>query len=166
MSSLVLPFNSCNPCNPLFDDLPIEIENIIIEYRDSHIHHLNFSKCIVELQEKVYKRTAGRLQLCLQQTEVLREWRMGNDLERDTWYECFYDIIIDDRQQAYEFVDHLSLCNCCSRHMCNKPDYYDLFNKTNIDNVNKNIAFHHSKCKCNCRHISRMICKVIIGNQN
>ena len=166
MSSLVLPFNSCNPCNPLFDDLPIEIENIIIEYRDSHIHHLNFSKCIVELQEKVYKRTAGRLQLCLQQTEVLREWRMGNDLERDSWYECFYDIIIDDQQQAYEFVDHLSLCNCCSRHMCNKPDYFDLFNKTNIDNVNKNIVFHYRKCKCNCRHISRMICKVIIGNQN
>lgn len=162
MSSVALPFNICNPCTRLFDDLPIEIENKIIVYRDSHLFHQKYSKTLIELQEKVYKRTAGRVQLCLQQTEVLREWRMGNDLDRDSWYECFNDIIIDDPQQAYEFVEHLSLCNCCSRHMCNKPDYYDLFNKINIDNVD-NVTTHHI-CNCNCRHISRMICKVIISN--
>jgi len=149
------------PSTPLFDNLPREVEDEIIYFRDSHIFHNKLSKCLLEFQEKVYKRTAGRLQLCLQQTQVLSEWRMGNDLERDSWYECFHDIIMDDLQQAYEFVEHLSLCNCCSRHMCNKPDYYDLFNKTNIDNVNKDIAIDHRKCKCNCRHISRMICRVV-----
>ena len=165
MTSVASSLPVCLPCVPLFKHLPIEIENEITLFRDSHIFHQKLTKSLVELQEKVYQRTAKRLQLSLQHIEILIEWRRDNDLGQDTWIECFYDIIMDDHASVYEFVEHLSFCGCCSRHMCNKTDHNDLLNKnTNFDNVNNNSQKMDYSCKCNCRHISRMMCKVVSTN--
>ena len=55
-------------------------------------------------------------------------------------------------------LDHLSNCNCCERHQINKPIIFSAWNETPF---NYDQSIH--PCMCNCRHISRMICRQVIG---
>ena len=47
----------------------------------------------------------------------------------------------------------LSKCLCCHRHQQNKPKHFTAWVE---------LPFHgiqHTPCQCNCRHISRFICR-------
>lgn len=51
-------------------------------------------------------------------------------------------------------IDFLYRCNCCERHRINKPFIFFKWVDTPF-NFNK----PSYNCKCNCRHISRFICR-------
>ena len=53
----------------------------------------------------------------------------------------------------------LSKCNCCERHKINKPFIFYPWVDT-PDNFNKS----NNNCACNCRHISRFICRQYPNN--
>ena len=52
-------------------------------------------------------------------------------------------------------VKNLSKCNCCERHKTNKPTNLHTWNETNSQNHDDGPP----DCKCNCRHLSRFLCR-------
>jgi hypothetical protein len=58
-------------------------------------------------------------------------------------------------QQSNNFIKQLYDCKCCKRHQSKKPT-----------NVNDNFCFpineqdKNYSCKCNCRHLSRFLCRI------
>lgn len=57
-------------------------------------------------------------------------------------------------------INTLNTCNCCSKHQINKPTQLQIWNE---------LPFHNDQsrqCLCNCRHMSRMICRTICGSIN
>jgi hypothetical protein len=64
---------------------------------------------------------------------------------------CIKNNIIFDN---YLFFLKLTNCNCCTRHFNNKPmtlsDYHSYPHTHSWNNT----------CKCNCRHLTRWICKI------
>jgi len=65
--------------------------------------------------------------------------------------EQLFDTVVGDTYQ--EKLNTLSLCNCCERHKVNRPMYFSHW----LDLPRSN-RFDYS-CECNCRHISRWICR-------
>lgn len=58
-------------------------------------------------------------------------------------------------QQSINFIKQLYHCNCCRRHQSKKP--------TNVnDNFNfpLNTEDKDYPCKCNCRQLSRFLCRI------
>ena len=51
-------------------------------------------------------------------------------------------------------LNHLSNCNCCERHLVNKPTVFAPWYETPF-NYTQNIY----PCMCNCRHVARIICR-------
>lgn len=50
----------------------------------------------------------------------------------------------------------LKCCNCCKRHKHNVPkNMYDYWDPQDI------CPFPKNDCKCNCRHVRRLLCSVI-----
>ena len=60
-------------------------------------------------------------------------------------------------------VSNLSKCDCCKTHMCLRP--YHLYDRTWLENslgVSRPVEFDiefDNKCKCICRHSSRLLCR-------
>lgn len=57
-------------------------------------------------------------------------------------------------------IDTLNKCNCCEKHKINKPSKFGVWYE---------LPFHNTQdrnCVCNCRHMSRMICRTICGSVN
>ena len=66
----------------------------------------------------------------------------------NSFYAC-----INDHELAKRELLILSKCSCCSRHQINKPRNFTAWVE---------LPFHGTQdtpCKCNCRHISRFICR-------
>lgn len=55
-------------------------------------------------------------------------------------------------------LNHLANCDCCERHQVNKPTVFSAWHET---------PFHFTQgthpCMCNCRHVSRFICRQADG---
>ena len=51
-------------------------------------------------------------------------------------------------------------CKCCIRHNIQKPRYLQFYYETPFSFYNK------SKCKCDCRHFSRALCRFYCGSIN
>ena len=65
-----------------------------------------------------------------------------------------------DNVHGYSFQDklnNLANCNCCERHQVNKPTVLELWHETPANNFHLDIY----PCMCNCRHVSRFICRQI-----
>jgi len=62
-------------------------------------------------------------------------------------------------------LDKLTECNCCQKHKLNKPRLYIKWIDTNNNKglypliSNTNPYTNDLYCKCECRHIARMICR-------
>jgi len=56
-------------------------------------------------------------------------------------------------------LNHLSECNCCERHKTNRPTtfipWYEI--------PRTNYGYFNYSCSCECRHISRYICRQADG---
>ena len=51
-------------------------------------------------------------------------------------------------------LNHLANCHCCNRHQVNKPTVFQPWHETPFNNT---LNIH--PCMCNCRLISRFICR-------
>ena len=63
------------------------------------------------------------------------------------------------KEECYRLFDLISTCKCCERHQINCPTRGDL-----DDGLVPNYSFGESdihKCKCPCRHYSRLICREV-----
>ena len=52
-----------------------------------------------------------------------------------------------------EAIRTLNLCNCCERHQINKPFSF-------VKWVDTPMTGNKVSCRCDCRHLARMICRV------
>ena len=55
--------------------------------------------------------------------------------------------------EAFEFLKN---CKCCIRHQINKPDKFLIWSDPKFDAINDN---KDRPCKCDCRHLSRWLCR-------
>jgi hypothetical protein len=55
-------------------------------------------------------------------------------------------------------LDTLNKCNCCPRHKLNRPTTMQVWKELPI-----NYNGHHM-CICDCRHVTRHICRTICGS--
>ena len=55
-------------------------------------------------------------------------------------------------------IDTLNKCDCCDKHKINKPSKLALWYELPFHNT------QHRDCNCDCRHMSRMICRTICGS--
>lgn len=72
-----------------------------------------------------------------------------------TFYEKCQEI---DGESWQDKIDTLNKCNCCEKHQYNKPFRFEIW---------KELPFHNDQtrdCLCDCRHMSRMICRTICGS--
>lgn len=51
-------------------------------------------------------------------------------------------------------LNYLSNCTCCHRHQINKPSIFSTWHDTPFRDYSYN-----QPCRCNCRHIARLICR-------
>jgi hypothetical protein len=51
-------------------------------------------------------------------------------------------------------LNFLNNCNCCDRHKINKPFVFTFWNETPF-----NFTDYYT-CTCDCRHVSRFICRL------
>lgn len=60
------------------------------------------------------------------------------------------------------FIKELSNCKCCERHKQNKPTLTEYLQDGQTGNypINYDIPIDEYSCRCDCRHISRYICRV------
>lgn len=70
-------------------------------------------------------------------------YKNSDKIEGDTWSEK---------------IDTLNKCKCCQRHNINKPSTFQVWHEL-PSNFNQDI-----NCKCNCRHMARMICRIKCGS--
>ena len=57
--------------------------------------------------------------------------------------------------EAFEFLKN---CKCCVRHRIDKPDKFLIWSDPKFDALTEN-QFKHRPCKCDCRHLSRWLCR-------
>ena len=57
-------------------------------------------------------------------------------------------------------IDTLNMCNCCERHQINKPSKFDVWYETPFNYT------QNTSCVCECRFLSRAICRTICGSVN
>ena len=67
-------------------------------------------------------------------------------------YKLFYNNRIVSKE---EVVETFSNCECCERHKINRPKSLQPWINTPFQNCGE-IDY---PCKCNCRHVSRFICR-------
>jgi hypothetical protein len=72
-------------------------------------------------------------------------------------HEAFLKIPGDSWQAK---LDHYASCKCCTRHQTFRPRQLVHWSDSDADRV---IKLHHRgpKCKCDCRHMARFICRNI-----
>jgi hypothetical protein len=73
---------------------------------------------------------------------------------------------LDDASTLQEKLDVLNECDCCDMHALRKPRVLESW-----DNHNHNFKIFSScvdsgikECVCNCRHLSRFICREVDSN--
>lgn len=60
------------------------------------------------------------------------------------------DVFGDNYQDK---LNTLSMCTCCERHMINRPRFFSHWFELPFSYLPDNT------CQCNCRHVSRWICR-------
>ena len=78
------------------------------------------------------------------------------DYSFSTWSYC-----INYKNQILknnDIVKLLNLCNCYIRHKTNRPSKYKRSTKIEYNGFRFN---KNHTCECNCRHLSRFICRYI-----
>lgn len=123
--------------------LPESIQIQIYEYNVDH--------------RKQYNETLRKIE----QTFVNR--RISEIIKESDSYDNFLsieNIIYEKIDEPELFVKVLSRCDCCARHTLRRPSSINNLNGTPPYGVffNKKPITH--KCQCNCRNMSRNICRV------
>lgn len=74
----------------------------------------------------------------------------------------FIDLLESEIEDKDHVLSILNTCKCCSRHQHNRPSKVDDFcEKKNVKNhIDSFHPLEIYNCDCNCRHISRFICRV------
>ena len=57
---------------------------------------------------------------------------------------------------SYDVLTTMNACKCCARHQINKPKKLSHWSELQFNDT------QHTGCKCNCRHLSRFLCRVIL----
>jgi len=60
---------------------------------------------------------------------------------------------INNNELAQRELIILSKCSCCSRHQVNKPRIFTAWIELPFNGT------QNTTCQCNCRHVSRFICR-------
>jgi len=68
-------------------------------------------------------------------------------------YNIFYKNKILDQSSV---LTTLNACKCCERHQINKPKNLSYVDDSHWGQYN---LYKTNNCKCNCRHLSRFICR-------
>lgn len=78
------------------------------------------------------------------------------------FHECKLPISMENYSISYgkkilkkkDIISTFTACKCCERHQQNKPDGSSVWQETNFN-------WRESNCKCECRHLSRFLCRPI-----
>ena len=78
------------------------------------------------------------------------------DLDENTRVVLLIDNAIDSipGNNYQDKLNYLNTCNCCERHKNNKPSLFTFWTETQ-----QNTDYTIRNCRCNCRHVSRIICR-------
>ena len=117
----------------LFNNLPIELENYIMELNGSMLHFERMKKMKKDLQLKG---------IC-------------NYLHNLPSFEWF-DIITDAESKIY--MDLLSDCSCCKEHQKKRPTTIMMIEGC-LPPYSESGFHKNRKCKCRCRNLARNMCR-------
>lgn len=126
----------------LFGNLPEELLYHIISFNEKEAVQIIQKKMIEMLKKKI--TSFKKLNFSIFR-EGLRNTRIK--------YSIFYNNKIISNE---EVVKTLSLCNCCERHKIDKPKLLAPWVDTQFHGIQER------NCSCNCRHLSRFICREIV----
>lgn len=132
-------------------NIPDLCKDIIFDY---------YQKYIVRQSKIIQYKTVELDTMCTIQHEDLFDFNLDlgdifNDwltLDRGYKYdykEFFYARTVQDK------LNILYLCDCCERHQKDKPISVCTYEESECTNN----YFEDYVCKCNCRHLSRVICR-------
>tara|TARA_Y100000389_G_scaffold66748_4_gene62973 strand:+ start:2119 stop:2475 length:357 start_codon:yes stop_codon:yes gene_type:complete len=84
------------------------------------------------------------------------------ELVDNTWHYnlSFESHLINILENPENEVKILDTCNCCERHKINRPKSLQPWINTPYQNCGET----DYPCKCNCRHVSRFICRAFRPN--
>lgn len=124
--------------SPLFNILPIELVEIIEEMAYGAHHREKFTPMMNEIRLKAAQKRI--------------EYLNNNEYYVGCPYNSFIQLISEKIDDPEHLVQVFNTCKCCARHQINRPK------NINDNNFDFNISYNYSKCICECRHNSRMIC--------
>ena len=103
---------------------------------------------------KLYKNIPNDLNILLNVTD---QWNP----EKSNIHEFLKKVITD----PYGSIELLDTCKCCPRHKINRPKFLNANREfeslSSLNSVDKCLQYN---CECNCRHLSRFICRTFCGN--
>lgn len=85
--------------------------------------------------------------------KIIQSARFHSRLIEGSYHILFKNKIMNND----DIIKTLNLCNCCERHKNKKPKKFEKYKETEFSNAN--ILEINSRCTCNCRHLSRFICR-------
>ena len=124
-----------------FGNLPEELLYHIISFNEKEAVQIIEKKMIEMLKNKItsFKKL---------NSSIFREGLRNTRIK----YSIFYNNKIVSNE---EVVKTLSMCNCCARHKINRPKILAPWVDTPFHGMQQR------RCSCNCRHLSRFICREI-----
>ena len=125
-----------------FGNLPEELLHHIISFNE-----IEAVQIIQKNMAKMLKNKISSFKML--NVHIFREGLRNSRIK----YSIFYNNRIISNE---EVVKTLSMCNCCARHKIDRPKTLATWVDT---------PFHDrqgTNCSCNCRHLSRFICRDII----
>ena len=143
----------------VWSELPIDIVNQILDFRYKGDHSLMFDNTLQNIPFSSANRKIHML--------INKHQESNGTID-------FLNIILanTDYDERCFIVREIEKCDCCKRHNKNKPTV-DIFrsylfqdNQPTWVDSNRNYDELLSYCNCNCRHMSRWICRAELENLN
>ena len=145
----------------MIENLPQDIINYIHEFsanhRDNHNGSLKRIPLYYNFQQihisGIKNRIENVLKICDKSVTEHAFWD-------------FESIFNDNCSDLEYFVDVLSNCRCCNRHIINRPHFFNKTRKyilTECDTTHQDTSHdtHDTQCKCFCRHYCRFFYRII-----
>ena len=139
----------------LYFTLPDDIKILIMEYNSQHRRLLSNTFQDIKLYA-AFKRVNYFTKIYNNDCDS----HFRNFTERQ--YRCFTELInvyVDDHKHLF---NSLKICNCCSRHMTNRPDHIkcnNIYSENNYSTIQNDEEYYSVNCSCKCRHVMRQIQK-------
>ena len=135
----------------LYFTLPDDIKILIMEYNSQHRRLLSKTFQDIKLTA-AFKRVDYLTKIYNNDCDS----HFRNFTERQ--YRCFTDLIniyVDDHKYLF---NSLKICNCCPRHMTNRPDHIKCGGMySEYPTIQKDEEYYSCNCNCKCRHVMRQL---------